>query len=59
MTDSKLVDLMVSLGRSDRTKFRNQVLGPLLEERPIEMSRPDTPTSSKQTYRIMAKFSAE
>ena len=38
LTDSKLVDLMVSLGRSDRTKFRNQVLGPLLKERLIEMS---------------------
>lgn len=52
LTESKLVDLMDVVGRADRTKFRNQVLNPLLEERLIEMSRPDKPTSSKQTYRI-------
>lgn len=52
MSESKLVDLMDALGRTDRTKFRNQVLNPLLEEGLIEMSRPDTPTSSKQTYHI-------
>lgn len=40
------------LGRTDRTKFGNQVLGPLLEEGLVEMSRPDTPTSTKQTCRI-------
>jgi hypothetical protein len=43
---------MAPVGRADRTKFRNQVLNPLLEEGLIEMSRPDKPTSSKQTYRI-------
>ncbi|MFW5783094.1 MAG: ATP-binding protein [Spirochaetota bacterium] len=52
MTESKLVDLMAPLGRADRTKFRNQVLNPLLEEGLIAMSRPDKPRSSKQTYRI-------
>jgi len=52
LSESKLVDLMGVLGRRDRTKFRNQVLRPLLEEGLVEMSRPDTPTSSKQTYRI-------
>ena len=42
-------------GRSDRTKFRNQVLMPLLEEQLLEMTVPDKPTSSKQKYRITEK----
>jgi ATP-dependent DNA helicase RecG len=51
LEESKLVDLMAAVDRADRTKFRHQVLDPLLEERLIEMTRPDKPTSSKQTYR--------
>ena len=39
-------------GRSDRTKFRNQVLRPLLDAGLIEMTIPDKPTSSKQKYRL-------
>jgi ATP-dependent DNA helicase RecG len=38
-------------GRADRTKFRNQVLTPLIEEGLVEMAIPDKPTSSKQQYR--------
>ena len=38
--------------RSDRTKFRHQVLNPLLNSRLIEMTIPDKPRSSKQQYRI-------
>ena len=46
---------MKVLGRSDRTKFRNQVLKPLLEAGWLEMTIPDKPTSSKQKYRLTAK----
>jgi ATP-dependent DNA helicase RecG len=45
-------DLMEIKGRSDRTKFRNQVLRPLLDAGLIEMTIPDKPTSSKQKYRL-------
>jgi len=38
--------------RTDRTKFRNQVLRPLLDAGFIEMTIPDKPTSSKQKYRL-------
>ena len=48
--DSALLDLMAIAGRSDRTKFRHQVLNPLLEEGLIEMTVPDKPRSSKQKY---------
>ncbi|RLC08735.1 MAG: AAA family ATPase [Deltaproteobacteria bacterium] len=50
--DSALVDLMGITGRSDRTKFRHQVLNPLLEAGLIEMTIPDKPRSSKQRYRL-------
>ena len=53
--DSTLVDLMALTGRSDRTKFRHQVLNPLLEARLIEMTIPDKPSSSKQKYRLTKK----
>lgn len=51
LTPSAILDLMEIANRSDRTKFRNQVLRPLLEERLVEMTIPDRPTSSKQQYR--------
>jgi DNA-binding HxlR family transcriptional regulator len=39
-------------GRSDRTKFRHQVLKPLMDDGIIEMTIPDKPRSSKQKYRL-------
>ena len=42
-------------GRTDRTKFRRQVLRPLLEAGWLEMTVPDKPTSSKQKYRLTEK----
>ena len=44
--------LLALTGRSDRTKFRRQVLGPLLQAGYVEMTSPDKPQSSKQRYRI-------
>jgi len=52
--EQTLLSLMELAGRSDRTKFRNQVLGPLLSEGLIEMTIPDKPRSSKQRYRTTA-----
>ena len=46
--------LMAVAGRKDRTKFRNQVLRPLLEAGWIEMTIPDKPTSRNQRYRTTA-----
>lgn len=52
--ESSIVDLMEAVGRSDRTKFRHQVLSPLLEQGLVEMTVPDKPQSSKQRYRLSA-----
>jgi hypothetical protein len=45
-----ITDLLRLCGRSDRTKFRNQVLRPLLESGLVTMTIPDKPTSSRQRY---------
>ncbi|MCK4682523.1 transcriptional regulator, partial [Candidatus Bipolaricaulota bacterium] len=50
LVESTLVDLMAVTGRTDRTKFRNQVLASLMEKGLIEMTIPDKPRSSKQRY---------
>lgn len=55
LTEKAIGELMMIEGRSDRTKFRNQVLNPLLEEKLLEMTIPDKPRSSKQKYRLTAK----
>ena len=44
--DCALVDLMAITGRSDRTKFRHQVLNPLLEAGLIEMTILPIPINS-------------
>ena len=49
---SPIGDLMVIAQRTNRTKFRDQVLKPLLEEGLLQMTIPDKPTSSKQRYQI-------
>lgn len=56
--DTALTDLMAIAGRADRTKFRHQVLNPLLEEGLIEMTIPDKPRSSQQKYRLTGKGKA-
>ncbi|MCC5840762.1 MAG: putative DNA binding domain-containing protein [Opitutales bacterium] len=47
-----LTILMALADRSDRTKFRNQVLGPLLAASLIEMTIPEKPRSPLQKYRL-------
>jgi len=44
--------LMAWVGRSNRSKFRDVVLSPLLTLGLVEMTIPDKPNSSKQRYRL-------
>lgn len=46
-----IADLMRACGRTDRTKFRDQVVRPLLDAGLLEMTIPDKPRSSRQQYR--------
>ena len=55
LVPSAIGDLMSVLGRTNRTKFRDQVLKPLLDEELVEMTIPKKPTSSKQKYRLTRK----
>jgi predicted HTH transcriptional regulator len=55
LIENTLLDLMNLLGRSDRTKFRNQVLNPMIYEGLVEMTIPDKPNSRLQKYRLTAK----
>lgn len=41
--------------RTNRTKFRDQVLKPLLAEELVEMTIPDKPRSSNQRYQTTHK----
>ena len=52
MQERTMSELMVLVGRTNRTKFRNKVLKPMLDVGWIEMTIPNKPTSSKQQYRV-------
>jgi DNA-binding PadR family transcriptional regulator len=55
LKDSELSKLMSIVRRSDRTKFRHQVINPLIMAGLIEMTIPDKPRSRLQKYRITEK----
>lgn len=55
MEDKAITELMELLGRSNRTKFRDQVLKPLIEDGLVEMTVPNKPRSSRQKYRLTIK----
>lgn len=50
LESSNIGELMKLAERKDRTKFRHQVLNPLIDANLISMTIPDKPTSSKQKY---------
>jgi len=55
MNEQSIYQVMQLTGRTNRTKFRDQVLKPLLEAGWIEMTIPDKPKSSKQKYKLTVK----
>jgi len=46
------MDLQAALGLRDREDFRRRFLLPALAQGLVEMTRPDTPRSSRQRYRL-------
>ena len=55
LTEKAITELMAIVGRTNRTKFRDQVLKPLIDDGLLEMTIPDKPRSSKQKYRLTEK----
>jgi len=55
MTERAITELMAIVGRTNRTKFRDHVLRPMLDADWLEMTIPDKPRSSKQKYRLTEK----
>ena len=51
-------ELQERLGLADRKHFRTNYLRPALDEGLIEMTKPGSPRSSKQKYRLTAKGEA-
>ena len=52
MSEKEIGELMKVVGKTNRTRFRNQEIKPLLEAGWLAMTIPDKPTSSRQKYRI-------
>jgi ATP-dependent DNA helicase RecG len=50
-----LADLMAVAKRTNRTKFRDQVIQPLLQDGWLEMTDPASPRSPQQKYRLTAQ----
>ena len=54
LASKSIREIMALAGRRDRTKFRHQVMQPLLAAGWLAMTIPDKPTSSRQRYRLTA-----
>ena len=52
MGEMSLKELMSLLKRTERTKFKGQILNPLIKADLVEPTIPDKPTSLKQKYRL-------
>ena len=54
--ESSANELMEILKRTNKTKFKNKIINPLVENGFFELTNPDTPKSPIQKYRLTSKF---
>ena len=54
--ESSANELMKILNRSNKTKFKNTIIYPLVENGFLELTNPDKPKSPTQKYRLTSKF---
>jgi len=57
-TGAALTELMTVADRTNRTKFRDQVIQPLMDQGLLEMTHPDSPRSPQQKYRLTEQGAA-
>ena len=54
--ESSAIELMEILNRSNKSKFKNTIINPLVENGFLELSNPDKPKSPTQKYRLTSTF---
>ena len=54
--ESTAIELMKILNRSNKSKFKNTIIYPLVENGFLELTNPDKPKSPTQKYRLTSKF---
>ena len=55
-SESSAIELMEILNRTNKSKFKNAIINPLIENRFFELTNPDKPKSPTQKYRLTNKF---
>ena len=53
---SSAIELMEILNRTNKSKFKNTIINPLVENGFFELTNPDKPKSPTQKYRLTSKF---
>ena len=53
---SSAIELMEILNRTNKSKFKNTIISPLVENGFLELTNPDKPKSPTQKYRLTSKF---
>ena len=54
--ESSAINLMEILNRTNKSKFKNAIINPLIENGFFELTNPDKPKSPTQKYRLTNKF---
>ena len=54
--ESSSIELMEILNRTNKSKFKNTIINPLVENGFLELTNPDKPKSPSQKYRLTSKF---
>ena len=54
--ESSAIELMEILNRTNKSKFKNAIINPLVENGFLELTNPDKPKSPTQKYRLTSKF---
>ena len=54
--ESSAIELMEILNRTNKSKFKNIIINPLVKNGFLELTNPDKPKSPLQKYRLTSKF---